>query len=108
MDGNIASLAQDVARSDFDIMEALTPPPMGDFSIKKAREMWNDKALWINFTSSMHIESDKNIRAHTRDLLDQAGTSKGFAVGITENAPIPALEKSLPIIAAVLDEYGAY
>ncbi len=108
MDGNIASLAQDVALSDFDIMEALTPPPMGDFSIRDARTMWHDKSLWINFTSSVHIESEDRIRAHTRDLLDQAGTSKGFAVGITENAPIHALEKSLPIIAEVLREYGAY
>ena len=108
IDGNVASIAADVAQSSIDIVEALTPPPMGDFSVADARKIWPDKALWINFTSSIHIESEESIRGHTQALLDQAGTSKGFAIGITENAPITALEKSLPIIADVIREYGAY
>jgi uroporphyrinogen-III decarboxylase len=104
LDGRLASLKHTIGEADMDIVEALTPPPMGDVSVKEARELWPDKALWINFTSSMHIESPDVIEAHTRHLIEEAGTRKGFAIGITEDAPVKALEKSLYIISKVLNE----
>ena len=104
LDGRLASLKHTIGEADMDIVEALTPPPMGDVSVKEARELWPDKALWINFTSSMHIEPPEVIEAHTRHLIEEAGTKKGFAIGITEDAPIRALEKSLDVISRVLNE----
>ncbi|UCF92658.1 MAG: hypothetical protein JSW39_00435 [Desulfobacterales bacterium] len=106
MDGRLASLQNAIAEAEFDIVEALTPPPMGDVSIRDARRLWPAKALWINFTSSMHIEPPAEIEAHTRHLLEEAGSRRGFAVGVTEDAPVEALERSLGIIARVLQEYG--
>jgi hypothetical protein len=105
MDGNLKSLQADIADATFDIVEAITPPPMGDVSIKEARASWPGKALWINFTSSMHIEPPDVIEAHTRELVAEAGTKKGFAVSVTEDAPVEALEKSLAVIARVLQDY---
>ena len=104
LDGRLASLKHTIGEADMDIVEALTPPPMGDVSVKEARELWPDKALWINFTSSMHIEPLDVIEAHTRHLIEEAGTKKGFAIGITEDAPVKALEKSLDVISKVLNE----
>jgi hypothetical protein len=106
MDGRLASLKDAIAEAEFDIVEALTPPPMGDVSIKEAREIWGDKALWINFTSSMHIEPPEVIEAHTRELIEEAGSKKGFAMGITEDAPVEALERSLGVISRVLQAHG--
>ncbi len=104
LDGRLASLKHTIGEAEMDIVEALTPPPMGDVSVKEARELWPDKALWINFTSSMHIEPPDVIEAHTRHLIEEAGTKKGFAIGITEDAPVKALEKSLDVISRVLNE----
>ncbi|MBW1699335.1 MAG: hypothetical protein JRH18_21195 [Deltaproteobacteria bacterium] len=105
MDGRLASLKQAISEASFDIIEALTPPPMGDVSIKEARKIWADKALWINFTSSVHIEPPQAIEAHTRQLVEEAGSKKGFAIGITEDAPVEALERSLEVISRVLQDY---
>ena len=105
MDGRIASLAADIAESRLDVVEALTPSPMGDFSVADARAAWPGKALWINFTSSMHVASDDRIEAHLRDLVEQAGTKRGFAVGVTEDAPIEDLERSLAVMSRVLNDY---
>jgi hypothetical protein len=69
MDGNLRSLLPEIAAARFDIVEAMTPPPMGDVSIREARESWPDKALWINFTSSVLIEPPDAVAAHTRHLL---------------------------------------
>jgi uroporphyrinogen-III decarboxylase len=105
MDGRLRSLVEEVAVASIDIIEALTPPPMGDVSVSEARQQWPGKALWLNFTSSFHIESPQVIEAHTRELLDQAGSKRGFAMGVTEDAPVEALERSLAVIARVLDEF---
>ena len=104
MDGRIASLADEVAEARFDIVEALTPAPMGDLSVAEARQCWPDKALWINYTSSMHVAGESEIEAHTRELVEQAGTRRGFAIGVTEDAPAEPLERSLRVIAGVLAE----
>jgi hypothetical protein len=106
MDGNLKSLAADIAAAQFDIVEAMTPPPMGDLSIREARHSWPTKALWLNFTSSMHIEPPDVIAAHTRELLAEAGTTRGFGISVTEDAPVEALERSLGAIAQVLKEHG--
>ncbi len=104
MDGMLKSLTTEIGTAEFDIVEAITPPPMGDVSVREARQAWPGKALWINFTSSMHIEPPHVIEAHTRQLLAEAGSKRGFAISVTEDAPVEALEKSLAVIARVLQE----
>lgn len=104
MDGRLRSLRKEIGEADFDIVEAMTPPPMGDVSVKEARESWPGKALWINFTSSMHIEPPEVIEAHTRALVEEAGSKRGFGISVTEDAPVEALERSLAVIARILAE----
>jgi hypothetical protein len=106
MDGTLRSLSAEIGAAECHIIEAMTPPPMGDFSIWEARAAWPNKALWLNFTSSMHIEPPDVIAGHTRNLLAEAGTTRGFAIGVTEDAPVAALEASLGVISRVLAEYG--
>jgi uroporphyrinogen-III decarboxylase len=102
MDGHLSTLKDLIAQSQIDIIEAFTPPPMGDLSLEQARAIWPGKALWINFTSSMHIASPESIASHTRQLLREAGDARGFAIGVTEDAPPEALEHSLETISRVI------
>jgi hypothetical protein len=103
MDGALRALAGAVAESPVDIVEALTPPPDGDLSVAEAREAWPGKALWLNFTSSMHLASADRIADHTRELVRQGGGG-GFAIGITENVPDAAWRTSVPAILRALRE----
>jgi hypothetical protein len=105
MDGKLKSLAKAIGEAEFDIVEALTPPPIGNISIREAREAWPRKALWLNFTSSMHTEPPDVIEAHTRRLLEEAGSRRGFGISMTEDAPFEALERSLGVISRVLREF---
>jgi len=104
MDGKLRRLIQPIAESRFDIVEALTPAPMGDVSVKEARAAWPDKALWLNFTSSMHVAPSEAIAAHTRQLIEEAGTKRGFAIGITEDVPAEHVVRSLGAIAKAIRE----
>jgi hypothetical protein len=49
-----------------------------------------------------HKQSERGrdaIEAHTRQLLAEAGDKKGFAISVTEDAPVAALERSPAVIA---------
>ena len=98
MDGRLRRLIELIGEAQFNIVEALTPTPVGDVSVKDAREAWPDKALWLNFTSSVHLESSETIQAHTRQLIEEAGTKRGFAIGITEDVPSQHVVRSLRAI----------
>jgi len=106
MDGRLRSLMGPIAEASFDIMEAFTPAPMGDVSVKEARAAWPDKALWLNYTSSMHLAADEAIMAHTRQLIEEAGTKRGFAIGITEDVPLDQVARSLRAIAQAIQQIG--
>jgi hypothetical protein len=106
MDGNLDSLKANIAATKFDIVEAMTPLPTGDFCFREARVSWPNKALWINFTSLIHIESPKAVAAHTRQLLPEVRTTRGFGISVPEDAPVEILERSLGAIARVLRDHG--
>jgi hypothetical protein len=106
MDGRLNCLKEAIAETEIDCIEAFTPPPVGDLSVKEALRLWKDKALWINYTSSIHIERPEIIRKHTRALLDEAAPGERFIISITENVPDDFWQKSFSIISEVLKESG--
>ena len=106
LDGHLRSLADDLAISALDIIEAFCPYPDGDMTLDMARRLWPDKILWINFPSVMHLEPPERIRACVRQLLAAAAPGRGFLFGITEDIPDGVWDVSLPVISAVLQEYG--
>jgi hypothetical protein len=103
MDGTLGKLVNEVAAAPFDIVEALTPPPVGDVSVAQARAAWPDKALWLNYTSSVHLEPDAAIAEHTRQLIAEAGSRRGFAISITEDMPLNDWARSLKAIATAIN-----
>ncbi|MGQ9733159.1 MAG: uroporphyrinogen decarboxylase family protein [Candidatus Zipacnadales bacterium] len=104
MDGMMRPLKQAVAETTIDIIEAFTPPPDGNLPLEEARATWQDKALWINFPSSVHLATPERIREVTRELIYQGGTQPGFLIGVTENIPAVVGTQSLEAIAEALSE----
>jgi uroporphyrinogen-III decarboxylase len=102
LDGRLRALKDAIAAAPFDIVEAFTPAPVGDVTVAEARAAWPDKALWLNFTSSMHLESEEAIAAHTRQLIEEAGSKRGFAIGITEDIPAQHCARSLRAIVRAI------
>ena len=100
-DGITRPYADLIRESELDYIEALTPPPTCDVSVKEARELWPDKALWVNFPSSVHVDSLERIREVTRIILEEARGHNRFLLGITEDVPEDRWEVNL---RAILDE----
>jgi hypothetical protein len=93
--------------SHLDFVEAFTPPPDCSVSVAEARAAWPGKRLWANFPSSVHVQPDDVIREATREICRQAGDRKGFLLGVTEDIPAEHIARSISVILAALQEFGA-
>jgi hypothetical protein len=104
-DANCKLIAAAIAQTKLDYIEAFTPAPDTDMTLAEARHAWPDKTLWINFPSSVHLESIETIKQTTRDLLVQMGSPKRFIMGITEDIPEDRWRQNLLAISETLLEY---
>lgn len=106
LDANNRLIAPLIARSSLDCIEAFTPFPNTDMTVREALDAWPDKILWINFPSSVHLQNPERIEKAMLDILDQAKPGDRLIVGITEDVPEGHWRKSLPVISRVLNTCG--
>ncbi|MFQ5809754.1 MAG: uroporphyrinogen decarboxylase family protein [Armatimonadota bacterium] len=107
MDGKMTHLAEAVAESDIDIVEAFAAFPDGDLPIGDARRAWSEKVIWTNFPSPVHLYAPEDIEEYTRGMLADIAPGDRFLVGITENVPDNVWQQSMSVISRVLKEEGA-
>ncbi|MEM3047391.1 MAG: hypothetical protein QW057_09990 [Candidatus Bathyarchaeia archaeon] len=70
MDGRLKILAPLIAKTKLDVIEAFTPPPMGDLAVDEALSLWKEKVLWINFPASVYVAGGPAAtRTHLISLL---------------------------------------
>ncbi|MGI6207669.1 MAG: hypothetical protein ACOYEW_05575 [Anaerolineae bacterium] len=105
-DANTKLLAPGIARSRMDYVEAFTPYPDTDMTVREAREAWPDKTLWINFPSSVHLQSQEDIADMTRQLLREAAPGNRFIIGITEDLPPGRWQANYETILRVCNTEG--
>jgi len=89
-----------------DYVEAFTPYPDTDMTVREAREAWPNKTLWINFPSSVHLESTDSIAEMTRSLLREAAPGNRFIIGITEDLPPGRWQGNFETILGVCNRFG--
>jgi hypothetical protein len=106
-DADCKLLKSAIAKSGLDYIEAFTPAPDTDMSMKEAKETWPDKVLWINYPSSVHLQSIKAIKETTHQLIEDAGT-EGLIIGITEDVPMERWQENFLAIMAAIEENAAY
>jgi hypothetical protein len=108
VDGDNAIWADDLAQSPVDVIEAFTPAPDTDMTMAEARTAFQDKVMWINFPSSLHLSSAETIRTAAREILECLQPGDRFILGITEDVPAWSWRTSLNAIQDAIDLYGTY
>jgi hypothetical protein len=106
MDDNCALLAEAIGKSDLDYIEAFTPDPDTDMTLKEARDVWSDKVIWMNYPSSVHLRSDKEVEQKTVELLNELDSVDGIIMGITEDIPENRWRNSCSSIMDGLDRHA--
>jgi hypothetical protein len=104
-DANCRALADMIAETDLDYIEAFTPAPDTDMTLGEARQAWPDKAIWINFPSSAHLRSGATVAQITIDLLNEVSTVDGLIFGITEDMPADRWQASCRAIMDGLERH---
>jgi hypothetical protein len=107
MDAPMRSLAPALAQTRIDVIEAFTPAPCGDMTVREARQAWPDQVLWINFPSAMHLEEPDVVCNCTRQIIDEAAPGDRFLLGITEDIPEHRWRTSLNAIAHTIAAHGS-
>ncbi len=106
LDANNKLWAKEVGDSGLDWIEAFTPAPDTDLTLAEARKMWAGKVFYINFPSSVHVQSADVIAETTRQLLKESAPGDRFIIGITENVPDNRWRESFNTIMDTISEYG--
>ncbi len=102
MDGRLAHLKENIARSPVQLIESFTVPPVGDVSLTEARTAWADKLLFVNCPPHLTHVPLEQVRLGYLALLDEWG-SKRLAIEHMEDLPADEME---PHLAAALDVCG--
>jgi hypothetical protein len=104
-DANCRLFKDAIAGLDLDYIEAFTPAPDTDMTMRDAREAWPGKVLWINYPSSVHLRSEKDVENVTVELLQAVDPADGFIIGITENLPEGRTDGNYRAILDGIDRY---
>jgi hypothetical protein len=81
----LKSLKHLMGRTGLDVIEAFTPPPIGDLSVGEAREAWgDDMVIWVNFPETIFWSGLEETRKYTIDLLRSDAPGNRLVIGMTE------------------------
>jgi len=109
MDGTLKNLANLIAKTRIDVIESFTPPPVGDFPIEDARELWKDKVIWANFPEPVSLQGQKAVRLKVQEMLNSAAPGNSFLMGVSEGFPsFLHMLASVPTILKTVNKYGKY
>ena len=104
-DGSNRPLLQGLARTDLPVIEAFTPPPMGDLGVAEAKAAWPDKVVWVNFPGNLFLEPEEVIYQYAMDLLQEGAPGGRLVIGCTEEFPLDMFEKTFGTLGRALEDY---
>jgi hypothetical protein len=112
MDGTLRGLLREEASTGVDVMEAMTPDPVGDVPV----EQWEALAgnprtvLWggipgVYFTSKV---SDEEFDRHVRAVLEVMRSRPRYVLGVADQVPPDCLEHRVRRVGELVEMYGTY
>ena len=105
MDGKLKALTELIAKSRVDVIEAVTPPPMGDLPLDVALSAWKEKIIWVNFPSAISTALGPRPSVVKEYLIDQLEktipSERMMLVASTENY-VP--EENIVAMAEVMEQ----
>ena len=74
-----------IGQTGLDVIEAFTPPPIGNLSVSEAREAWGeDVVIWVNFPETIFWSGPEETREYVCKLLRSDAPGDRLVIGMTE------------------------
>lgn len=110
MDGSLRGLLREVAAVGFDVLEALTPAPVGDLGIEEW-ERWAEGSrsiFWGGLPGSYftaHV-SEGEFERHVRSVLKVMRGAPRYVLGVADQVPPDAAASRVGAVRDLVDRYG--
>ena len=114
---NLRSMMGLIAETGIDVVEAFTPPPVGQLSLGEVREAWGrDVIVWVNIPETVFWYGAEETKQYMIELLKSDAPGNGLVIGFTEmglwGATDDKTERSFKAgtlaIMEAIEEYGNY
>jgi uroporphyrinogen-III decarboxylase len=112
IDGTLKGLLKQEASTGFDVLEALTPKPVGDLAIEEWAGFVDnpDSILWggipgVYFTPAV---SEDEFDRHVREVLAVMKTEPRYVLGVADQVPPDGLESRVRRVSELVNKYGEY
>lgn len=112
MDGTLRGLIRQVAGTGFNVLEALTPAPVGDLAIEEfARSVDQpDTIFWGGLPGAYFtaLISDAEFDRFVRHVLAVMRQQPRYVLGVADQVPPDGLEYRVRRVAELVEQYGSY
>jgi hypothetical protein len=111
MDGTLRGLIREVSTVGFDVIEAVTPAPVGDLTLEEMRSFTGEKQiLWggipgLYFTDLVSDKEFDKLVSHMVELMRQ---SPRYVLGVADQVPPDGSYKRVARVAEIVSEFGIY
>ncbi len=111
MDGTLKGLIAEVASVGFDVIEAVTPKPVGDLDFAEMRALTGPTTiLWggipgVYFTP---LVSDQEFDRFVAEVAQTMKQSPRYVLGVADQVPPDGLRSRIARVAEIVTEMGVY
>jgi len=111
MDGTLKGLISEIGSVGFTVMEALTPSPVGDLSLKKIGEkISNETIFWGGIPGSYFtsIVSDDEFDRLVIETITFMKQKPKYVLGVSDQVPPNGLKERIERVGFLVEKYGYY
>lgn len=112
-DGTVRGLISQLSReSGFDVIEAVTPRPMGDVDIEEVASLVDERTIiWGGIPGGMFVEStfsDEDFDNHVKKCIQVMTQSPRYVLGVADQVVPGSSRRRIQRVRELVDTYGTY
>ncbi len=111
MDGVLRGLLDEVASAGFDVLEALTPAPVGDMRLDEIKQVMGDKAIICGGLPGGYFSDQISDDAFDQTVIEIIQKLKGFPnaiLGVADQVVPGAKTERIKRVNQLVEQYGYY
>jgi len=112
-DGTVRGLITQLSKeSGFDVIEAVTPKPMGDVSIDEVASLVDYKTIiWGGIPGGMFVESvlsDAEFDAHVKHVIEVMTSDPRYVLGVADQVVPGSSARRIKRVRELVNEFGVF
>lgn len=112
-DGTVRGLITQLSKeSKFDVIEAVTPLPIGDVAIEEVASLVDDSTIiWGGIPGGLFNEAactDKDFEEHVMKCIEVMSSAPRYVLGVADQVVPGSSERRIKLVRELVNKYGQY